>query len=98
MTFKLKGRENEEAVLVTEDQTFVVRRGETSNTQMLFDCSIESLVGLSDVVGTKETRPRFPADPREDSSSTHRPPSTPLSTSTPIQHPCPIPQLPTRAL
>lgn len=86
VTFRMKGRENEEAVLVTENQTFVVRRGETSNTQMLFECSIESLIGLSDVGGTNKPRPRFPAPPAkpkcESLSSAQHPPSTPLSTST----------------
>jgi sister chromatid cohesion protein DCC1 len=51
-TFKLKGREGDDAVLVTEDQTFLVRRGETSNTQMLFECPLETFIGEGGADGT----------------------------------------------
>ena len=36
MTLKFMGREGEEAVLVTRDRTYAVRKGETSNTQAYF--------------------------------------------------------------
>lgn len=33
-TMKFKGREGDEAVLVTKDRTYLVRKGETSNSQV----------------------------------------------------------------
>ena len=47
-TFHFKGRDDEDAVLVTEDKTFLVRRGETSNTQLIFACSASDLLGQND--------------------------------------------------
>jgi hypothetical protein len=39
-----KGKDDEEAVLVTNEKTYSVRRGETSNTQLLFACSTSELL------------------------------------------------------
>lgn len=44
MTLRFVGREDQEAVMVTEDKTYAVKRGETSNSQLLFPCSLQQLL------------------------------------------------------
>lgn len=48
VTLKFKGREGEEAVLVTQDRTFAVRKGETSNAQLLVPTPTDVLVRRED--------------------------------------------------
>lgn len=43
MTLKFMGRDGVDAVLVTEDSTYAVRKGETSNTQLLVPSSMDAL-------------------------------------------------------
>jgi sister chromatid cohesion protein DCC1 len=44
VTFHFKGKDDEEAVLVTEEKTYGLRRGETSNTQLIFSCPAADLL------------------------------------------------------
>lgn len=44
MILRFVGREDQEAVMVTEDKTYAVKRGETSNAQLLFPCGLQQLL------------------------------------------------------
>ncbi|EKX52998.1 defective in sister chromatid cohesion 1 [Guillardia theta CCMP2712] len=44
VVFKFVGRDDEEAVLITEDKTYSVRKGETSNMQILIHSSMDEML------------------------------------------------------
>jgi hypothetical protein len=54
-TLKFIGRDGEDAVLVTATRTYAVRKGETSNAQLLLPSSMDSLVHRTEGAGDGET-------------------------------------------
>jgi len=65
MTLKFMGRDGEDAVLVTKDRTYAVRKTETSNAQMLLPCAMSALVQREDGVADDGVAGRIVANVME---------------------------------